>query len=294
MDNATSMYIIAGVTLFLLSIDLFAGHLSKKGTWSLNEMGVNIFSYLNFVGTRFVLATLVAFVFTNLLGSHQGLLAGVSFWVVFPIYLLVDEYIHYWIHRLAHTIPWMWRLHKPHHAPEHLNIMVTFRANWLWFFILPGAWLTGLMIWAGQPEVGYLGIALIGIFNVIGHGRTRWDLPLHRFWLTKPIMRVVEKIVTLPDTHHAHHGTGRYGHGMCNYGAFIFIFDVLHGTAEFPRCEQDAYGLPKLVKIEPWYQQLWWPIAKDAVPADLHPPTAAESQGTRTFTGNGGRFSISM
>jgi sterol desaturase/sphingolipid hydroxylase (fatty acid hydroxylase superfamily) len=294
MNNTIAMMIVFGTGLLFFSLDLWSGAFRKPGAMSLKEIGVNILSFINFQGIRVVMTTLWAFVFFGLLGDRKGMLAGVHFWLAFPVYVLLEEYIHYWIHRWSHQVPWLWRLHKPHHVPEHVNMTVSFRENWLWFAIIPNPLLTAFMIWAGQPEVAFIAVAWKASSEWMVHTSCRWDLPLYGFWLTRPIMITIDKFITMPDTHHAHHGVGRYGHGMCNFGSFLFLFDVLHGTAEFPRHKQDGFGVPKGVKVEGWYEQLWWPAAKSAEPADLHPPTAADSRGTRVFTGNGGRFSIVM
>jgi len=294
VNNTTAMLIIVAFGFVFFVVDAWGGAFRKSGALSLGEMGTNILSFLNFFAMRGVMTAVWTFVFFTLLASLKGMLAGVNFWVAFPIYVLLEEYIHYWIHRWSHRIPWLWRLHKPHHVPEHVNMTVSYRENMLWFAVIPNPLLTAFMIWAGQPEVAFIAIAWKGASEFMVHTSYRWDLKLYDFWLTKPIMIVLDKFITLQDTHHAHHGIGRYGHGMCNFGSFLFIFDVLHGTAEFPRHQQDGFGVPKGVKVEPWYEQLWWPLGKSAVPADLHPPTAADSRGTRVFTGNGGRFSIAM
>ena len=53
-----------------------------------------------------------------------------------------------------------------------------------------------------------------------------------------------EKIITLPDTHHAHHGLGKYANARGNYAVTVFLFDVLLGTAKIPRARQERFGLP--------------------------------------------------
>jgi sterol desaturase/sphingolipid hydroxylase (fatty acid hydroxylase superfamily) len=293
MDNTLAMQIIVGFGVLFFLVDYFAGAFSKQGALSLNELGTSILSFVNFLGMRAVSTAVWAFVFFTLLGNYQGMLKGVNFWIVFPAYVLLEEYIHYWIHRWSHSVPWLWRLHKPHHVPEHVNMTVSYRENWLWFLIIPNPLMTAALIWAGQPEVGFIAVAWKGSSEFMVHTSFRWDLKLYNFWLTRPFMNVIDKFITLQDTHHAHHGVGRYGHGMCNFGSFLFLFDVLHGTAEFPRQQQDGFGVPKGVKVEPWYEQLWWPLGKKTGAADLRPPTAAEWHGG-LVVGNGGKFTITM
>lgn len=287
MDNATSLKIIIGFGILFAVVDLLSGALRKRGAFRLNEMGTNILSFINFMCIRTLMLGLYSWLLMTVFPRSEGFMSGLDFWLVFAGYVLFEEYVHYWIHRLSHSIPWLWRLHKPHHIPEHVNLTVAYRENWLWFVILPNPLMGALLVWGGQPEAAFAAVAWKGSSEFMVHSSTRWDLKLQEFWLTRPIMRVVEKFITLPDTHHAHHGIGKYGHGMCNFGSFLFIYDVLHGTAEFPRHTQERFGVPERVKIERWYEQLWWPIARDHEAADLAPPTQIESQGTTLVSSNG-------
>jgi sterol desaturase/sphingolipid hydroxylase (fatty acid hydroxylase superfamily) len=292
MTSTTAMLIVIASGLFFGLIDLANGQFRKAGALSMKEAGINLFSFINFLGIRAAMILFWAWLLALILPGAKGFLLGTGFWTVFVMFTLVEEYVHYWVHRWSHTIPWLWRLHKPHHTPQHLNVGVSFRENWLWFMIIPNAPLGAILVLGGYPEIAAMHVAWKGASEFMVHTATRWDLPLYRFWLTRPIMLTLERVVTLQDTHHAHHGVGRYGHGMCNFGSFLFLFDVLHGTAEFPKHRQDGFGMPGSVKVEPWYEQLWWPLGRDKVAADLHPPSRNESQGNRTF-GNG-RFSITM
>lgn len=295
MDNTTSLVIILGFGILFFAIDLFAGTFRKKGVFAFKEIGVNLLSFINFYAVRFVVTGIWAFIFFTLLEDYSGMLSGVDFWMVFPVYILLEEYIHYWIHRWSHSWAWLWRLHKPHHVPEHVNMSVAFRENWLWFLIIPNPMMTAALIWAGQPEVAFIAVAWKGSSEWMVHTGYRWDLLLYNNRYAAPFMNVIDKFLTLQDTHHAHHGVGRYGHGMCNFGSFLFIFDVLHGTAEFPRQHQDGYGVPKGVKVESGLEQLYWPFVGLNGDADLRPPTADDSHADFNFvvTDKDGRFQIS-
>ena len=69
----------------------------------------------------------------------------------------------------------------------------------------------------------------------------------------------VEKLVTLPDTHHAHHGMGRRAHMRGNYAVTLFLFDTLLGTARIPRARQERFGLPGRFD---WREEMLWPVIR--------------------------------
>ena len=262
IDNTFAMQIIMVAFSAFLIIEIFSGEYKNKEIWSMKELGINILSFLNFQGVRVLLLVVVSWLLYTLFPAGEGFMADWPFWPVFMCYLLVEEYIHYWVHRLAHEIPWLWRFHKPHHTANVVNLTVTARENWIWFLLVPNAWLGALLVWGGQMEAAMIGMAIKGCSEWMVHSSVRWDLALQKNRISRPLMWVLERIITLPDTHHVHHGLGKYGNAMGNYGSFLFVFDVLHGTGTIPHQRQERFGLPEGVYQEPWYEQLWWPFFK--------------------------------
>lgn len=261
-DNTVAMQCIGGGFVVFLVLEMLSGEYKKKSFWTIREVGTNVFSFLNFLVVRFFLLGLIAWLLLTLFPTGGGFMSDWPFWPIFLAYLLVEEYLHYWVHRLAHEHPLLWRFHKPHHTPEILNMTVSFRENWIWFLLTPNAWLGAVMVWGGQLEAAMIGAAIKGCSEWMVHSSLRWDLALQRNVVTRRFMWVVERIVTLPDTHHVHHGIGKYGNAMGNYGSFLFLFDMLHGTGTIPHRRQQAYGLPQGVYEEPWWEQLWWPFVR--------------------------------
>jgi sterol desaturase/sphingolipid hydroxylase (fatty acid hydroxylase superfamily) len=270
IDNELAMKIIGASFVFFAFIELIRGHYSKPGFWTLEEFGTSFGSFLNFLVVRAGLLFVISWMLLTLFPNGAGFMTDLPFIPVFLAYVLFEEYAHYWVHRWAHEWSWLWRFHKPHHTPKQLNLTVAFRENWAWFIFVPNAWLGAILVWGGQAEAAMLGAAIKGSSEWMVHSAVRWDLALQKNRLTRPIMWILERIITLPDTHHVHHGIGRYGNAMSNYGSFLFMYDLMHGTGTIPHKVQDGFGLPEGVKMEPWYEQLWWPFLRKPGAADLH------------------------
>ncbi len=290
-----AMLVFAYSLIFFLVIDILSGALSDRRQYTMQEMGLNVFAFVNFLTARALMVGVWVWIFLKAFPGGTGFMNGMGFWTTFFVYMLVEEYAHYWIHRLSHSIPWLWRIHKAHHTPEHMNVTVTYRENWLWWALASNTYITAFFIWGGHiAPVVLAGSAKI-IVGFLSHSGSRWDLALHKNRFTQPFMWVLERVVTLQDTHHAHHGIGKYGNGMTNYAPFLFIFDVIHRTGIIPHTRQEAFGVPKTVTVEPWYELLWWPVLKTAQPADLRPPTKADSEAqSRIYTSQNGRVTIKM
>jgi len=291
-DNTVAMTFVTAGFFVVFVAELLVGEYKKKGLWTMAELGVSVLSFVNFLLVRVVLLAIISWLLLTLFPAGAGFMAD---WPIVPLfigYVLLEEYIHYWVHRLAHEYPLLWRFHKPHHAPKFVNVTISFRENWVWFFLIPNAWMGSILVWGGQMEIAMIAVAAKGISEWFVHTSIRWDAPLQKNPITRPAMWVVERIITLPDTHHVHHGVGKYGNAMGNYGSFLFIFDVLHGTGTFPHAKQEGYGLPQGVRVEPWYEQLWWPLFKVPRAAGASAATVASEQqvlraGTSITTSDG-------
>ncbi len=188
-------------------------------------------------------------------------------------FLVLDDMTQYWWHRLSHTNRMMWKLHRPHHVVEEMGVLVTYRNAILYYALMPGIWLSALLIFLGMGYVYlfYLPIKLIVI--LLAHSETKWDRFLYRHKILHPIAWVVERTISTPSTHFAHHGlTAEDGvsHPNGNYGNLLFIWDMIFGTAKITRKYPVKFGAWNQIK-EPWYVQLLFPIIRSKKPeSELH------------------------
>jgi sterol desaturase/sphingolipid hydroxylase (fatty acid hydroxylase superfamily) len=211
----------------------------------------------------------IAFLVTQLLfPGSQNSLAELPFWLGFLVVFLPDDFSHYWIHRLAHQQPRIWGLHRTHHTPNVYQASIAFRENWLWFWIMPGFWWAGVMVYFGLLPQVLLSAAVIGIHNVVLHTGFTADRSLYRNKYLKRFVRSFEYLINTPSLHRGHHGLGTNGVPAGNFAQTLFVWDVIFGTAVFQddRIPQ-RYGTVSLVSMtQPWYYQLWWPLVKQRQP----------------------------
>lgn len=211
----------------------------------------------------FVIAS--GFAIAALIAPGAGdLLKNWPFLGVFLLFLVFDDLTQYWWHRLSHMLPWLYKLHRPHHNAEYLSIRVVYRNNLFYYLLMPGLWLSGGLIYLGGGWVYavYLIMKMTVIFAA--HSDVRWDEPLYKIPWLSPIMWVVERTISTPATHSAHHGK-HSADGITNYkgnfGNFLFFWDVLFGTAKITRrypAEIGVENLPDTTIAE----QLIWPLVR--------------------------------
>ncbi len=158
----------------------------------------------------------------------------------------------------------MWKLHRPHHVVEEMGVLVTYRNAILYYALMPGIWLSALLVYLGMGYVYlfYLPIKLVIILGA--HSETKWDRFLYKYRILSPLAWIIERTISTPSTHFAHHGlTAEDGvsHPNGNFGNLLFIWDIIFGTAKITRKYPTRFGAWNQIK-EPWYVQLFFPILR--------------------------------
>ena len=152
--------------------------------------------------------------------------------------LVVSDIGAYWGHRLAHQLPWLWRLHAVHHSAEQMDWLVNTRAHPLdmgfqRFCGLAPTYVLGL----SQPTAGSVDWAPL-LLVVIGtgwgffvHANLNWRLG----WL--------ERVISSPGFHHWHHSGGGPAEIDKNFAAMLPAIDLVFGTFYLPKHRWPAtYG----------------------------------------------------
>jgi sterol desaturase/sphingolipid hydroxylase (fatty acid hydroxylase superfamily) len=194
----------------------------------------------------------------------QGALSHWPWWGMILTLLLADDLTQYWWHRLSHTSRF-WPLHRAHHSAGYMSVRVVYRNNAFYYAMMPGLWLSGLLVFLGFGWV-YVGYVIVKVGVIIGaHSSVRWDEKLYQTRWTRPLMWVIERTISTPATHYAHHalsqddGIGPYSG---NFGNLLFLWDIIFGTAHITRRYPPAFGLAddRQYGHEPWYTQMFFPV----------------------------------
>lgn len=209
----------------------------------------------------------------------QDILLNWPFWAVFGLFVIFDDMAQYWWHRITHATPWLYKLHRPHHNAEYMSIRIVYRNNIFYYFLMPSLWFVGALVFMGGFKVYavYLIIKMTVIFGA--HSDLRWDKPLYKIGWLSPVMWVVERVISTPATHAAHHGKYK-SDGVTNYkgnyGNLFFFWDILFGTAKITRQYPKEFGVENLPETSV-LEQLIWPIARvHPQPSDSSVIDAAE------------------
>ena len=170
-------------------------------------------------------------------------------WYVYVIAFIAKDFAGYWIHRLEHTINFLWNRHIIHHSSEEFNLSCALRQSisevfsYVTIFLLPAAII-------GVPAEVIAVIAPIQLFA--------------QFWYhTRLINKMgwLEYIIVTPSHHRVHHAINPEYIDK-NYGQIFIIWDKLFGSFQPELPEVPAvYGVKRPVRTwNPFlinYQHIW-------------------------------------
>lgn len=182
-------------------------------------------------------------------------------WVSLLLYLIVFDFVHYWIHRGQHQFEWWWRLHALHHSQRQMT-MWTDNRNHLLDDLLSDTLIVIVAQLIGVAPGQFVAIvALTQLSENFQHANLR-------MWFG----RVGERLWVSPRFHRLHHAIG-IGHeslgrqtlGGHNFGVLLPWWDMLFGTANFElrydptgtrdQVEPDAQGRVRDYGRGFWVQQ---------------------------------------
>jgi sterol desaturase/sphingolipid hydroxylase (fatty acid hydroxylase superfamily) len=201
-----------------------------------------------------------------LLPEMRGAWSDLPWWAMVGAFLVADDMTQYWWHRLSHS-PLLWPLHRAHHSAKYMSIRMTYRNNFFYYMLMPGLWMAGVLTYFGMGYV-YMFYIVVKLAVIMGaHCAWPWDKALYRIPALRPVMWVVERTISTPATHWAHHaltnndGIGNY---KGNFGNLLFFWDVLFGSAHITRQYPAKVGLQDdlLFGEEDWKDQMFYPLSR--------------------------------
>lgn len=226
---------------------------------------------IEIVGSALLMAVtlpLVTFLSNSLLEHFmpqlKGSLAGLHWVLGLVLFLVLDDMTQYWWHRLSHKVPLLYSLHRAHHSAPYMSIRIVYRNNSFYYLLMPGLWFCGALIYLGLAPVyfGYLIVKMLVIFGA--HSSVPWDDQLYRIRALRPVMWLLERTISTPATHSAHHGLSAddgVTHYKGNFGNLLFFWDVLFGTAKITRRRPQHYGIEGMRPVS-WQEELFWPLMR--------------------------------
>jgi sterol desaturase/sphingolipid hydroxylase (fatty acid hydroxylase superfamily) len=173
--------------------------------------------------------------------------------VSFLIYLVVFDFLGYWIHRGQHQWGFWWRLHSLHHAQRQMTMWSDNRNHLLDDIVVDSLLVLAAQLIGVAPGQFIVIVALTQLSESIQHANLRlWFGPAgERLWVS-------------PRFHRLHHSIG-IGHEPaganrakgCNFGVLLPWWDVVFGTANFEQ-RYDPTGIRDQIEQSRDYGRGFW------------------------------------
>ena len=190
--------------------------------------------------------------------------AGLPIWLSGLAAFVVADLGFYWGHRWAHKIPFMWRFHALHHAPEDVYFLISARAHpidnaFIRMCGLVPIYLLGL----GAPDSvkGTLTATLIMLLMTV------WGFFIHANIRLR--YGPLEWLLATPGFHHWHHNGSEVRDR--NFASMLPVWDWIFGTLHLPKTWPASYGIDEKLPAS-IASQLLYPLFPPANRAE--PPVA--------------------
>jgi sterol desaturase/sphingolipid hydroxylase (fatty acid hydroxylase superfamily) len=134
--------------------------------------------------------------------------------------ILLRSLATYALHRLSHSVPILWRVHRIHHCDTAIDLSTGFRNHPLELAI-------SLIVFAAAAAALGLSAPALAIYEVAAAAFAIWDHANMR--LPDPLCRALRLLVVTPAMHHIHHSALR-AQTDSNFGDVLSIWDRLFGT----------------------------------------------------------------
>jgi sterol desaturase/sphingolipid hydroxylase (fatty acid hydroxylase superfamily) len=188
--------------------------------------------------------------------GKSGLLRGLPFWWQALVYVLLSDFLLYWIHRGFHSAQ-MWRYHAIHHSAKEVDWTTSYRFHPVNLMLQP-VLVSLIMVFLGvSPEVVIFFMPFDILSAAFVHANVNWTFGPLKYVIATPVF------------HRWHHGPEHDG-GSSNFAPTFAFWDLLFGTFHMPKGRLPAeFGNDDHNFPEGYFKQLMYPFQK------LTPDTSA-------------------
>jgi len=166
------------------------------------------------------------------------LLTGSPIWVQFFVFLVLKDFIEYFVHNLLHRVPLLWEFHKLHHSIVELDWIGNMRFHWMEIVVYKSLTYLPLALLGINGRI-ILWIAIVStLIGHLNHSNLNFDWGPLRYVINSPRMHVWHHDVTLH---------GKYGQ---NFGVMFCLWDWIFGTAYLPvdQNQPERFGFETMEK----------------------------------------------
>ncbi|MEH6702487.1 sterol desaturase family protein, partial [Parasphingorhabdus sp.] len=141
---------ITGIFLVFGLLEFFRTRLFRKPEQTRDDAMVEIIgSFVLLAITQPAIIFAAHFILGSAAPEWQGALAGIPLIAAIALFLVFDDMMQYFWHRLSHSVPFLYNLHRSHHNAKYMSVRLVYRNNIFYYLTMPSIWFSGALIYLG-------------------------------------------------------------------------------------------------------------------------------------------------
>jgi sterol desaturase/sphingolipid hydroxylase (fatty acid hydroxylase superfamily) len=181
------------------------------GIWAIDSVAIRLLGPLTVVG---------AALFAADKGWGLFVLLGLPYWPALILGVVALDLVIYTQHVVFHHVPWLWRLHRMHHADLDIDVTTGVRFHPLEIVLSVAIKMAAAVALGVPAEAVVIFEVLLNATSLFNHSNVA---------LPPRLERVVRWIVVTPQMHQVHHSVAR-DETDSNFGFNLPWWDRLFGT----------------------------------------------------------------
>jgi sterol desaturase/sphingolipid hydroxylase (fatty acid hydroxylase superfamily) len=126
-------------------------------------------------------------------GWVSALVGSLPVFVQVPVIVCVADFTQYWMHRIFHAVPFLWRFHAIHHSAEEMDWLAGSRLHRVDVIVTRGLTYIPIFVLGFSNAALMAYVFLVAVQATFIHANVRWQF------------RAVRRMVATSAFHHWHH-----------------------------------------------------------------------------------------
>lgn len=179
----------------------------------------------------------------------RAFMAGQPVWLQFLEIMFLTDVVQYWVHRIFHQAPFLWKFHAVHHSAETMDWLAGSRMHVVEIVCLRGFTVIPMYVLGFEEAALKAYILYVFLHSTFIHANVRFDFG----WL--------KQVIATPQFHHWHHGIEKEAIDV-NFAVHFPLLDRVFGTLYLPDKWPSGYGVGGQPVPKGYMKQFFYPLTR--------------------------------
>lgn len=185
------------------------------------------------------------------LNNLQDIVVQQPFYLQLIEIMFLTDLVQYWLHRILHQVPFLWKFHAIHHSTQAMDWLAGSRMHFIEIIVLRSLTIIPMNVLGFSQTAIYTYLIIVYLYSTYLHANLKFDVE----W--------VKPILATPRFHHWHHGIEKEAIDV-NFSIHFPILDRIFGTYYMPKSKwPSAYGIKNHPIPSGYLKQFLYPFKKN-------------------------------